>query len=273
MNTPKVVLRLVAIAGTIWTGEQAFGQALVDVGAFDAFRYSEVAFIPQGDKTRLIDASGCYLETLNTREGRVISNNGWGVTSEVHIANYTLVSFNGNIAIGTSGACFKSEGNIAVFRDDDLLGLIYTEDPADTSIGRLSLQEGGIVRLHAGDPTDLPLLDIMFDRHQLLLTEVDVVTSYCGGRYLVPNVYGQDINIARQTVLQAGWEPNVSIQDVEDSDFIAAQMREAGVEEVVGCSGTGMGYCSYRYSQNNASLLVSSIEPARVNSLRVDCDN
>ncbi|MDG1066879.1 MAG: hypothetical protein P8P40_00675, partial [Sulfitobacter sp.] len=215
-------------------------------------------------------ASHCFLETPTTTEGSVISNNGWAVTSEVIIANYTFVSFNGRIDTGTSGTCWKAEGNIAVFRNSDLQGVIYTNDPTNTSIGRLSRHEGGIVRLHTGEPTDFPILDVRYDNEQFTMSEVSEFTTYCQGRYLVPSVYGMDINEARHELIQIGWKP---IFESEDIGFIAELMRKDGITEVSGCSGTGMGYCGYQYAQDGAILRVSSIDPARVNGLWVDCRN
>lgn len=273
MIKSKFAVSLCVFAALNSLGQMSFGQSLVNSEGYETFLYSEVSSIPINDATKFEDAFGCFIETPTTTEGSVISDNGWAVTSEVKFAHYTFVSFNGRIDVGTSGTCWKAEGNIAVFLNSDLQGVIYTNDPANTSIGRLNLHEGGIIRLHTGEPTDLPVLDIQYASEQFAMSEVGEFTTYCEGRYLVPNVYGEDISEARHELLQMGWKPIISQRESDEIGLIAERMRQDGITEVVGCSGTGMGYCSYQYAHDGAILQVSSIEPARVNGLAVECGN
>ncbi|MBF9052689.1 hypothetical protein LSUCC1028_00335 [Rhodobacterales bacterium LSUCC1028] len=273
MNKSKFAVSLCVFAALNSLGQMSFGQSLVNSEGYETFLYSEVSSIPINDATKFEDAFGCFLETPTTTEGSAISDNGWAVTSEVKFANYTFVSFNGRIDVGTSGTCWKAEGNIAVFLNSDLQGVIYTNDPTNTSIGRLNLHEGGIIRLHTGEPTDLPVLDIQYASDQFTMSEVSEFTTYCEGRHLVPNVYEEDISEARHGLLQMGWKPNTSRRESDEIGFIAERMRQEGITEVVGCSGTGMGYCRYEYNQNNAVLVVTSIEPRRVTHVSVRCSN
>lgn len=273
MNKSKVAVSFCVFTALNSLGQMSFGQSLVNSERYEMFLYSEVSSLPVNDATKFDDAFGCFLETPTTPEGSVIFDSGWAVTSEVKFANYTFISFNGRIDLDTSWTCWNSEGNIAIFLDSVLQGVIYTNDPDDTSIGRLSLHEGGIIRLHMGEPTDFPVLDIKYTNEQFIMSEVSDFTTYCEGRYLVPNVYGKDINEARHELLQTGWKSNTPQLESEEIGFIAELMRQDGITEVLGCSGTGMGYCGYQYAQNDATLRVSSIEPAKVNGLGVECGN
>jgi hypothetical protein len=275
MKYSKIKTSLGGIAILMLVGQPSFGEIDLDIGKFEDFRYSTITSIPAGDPRKFKDASLCFLENVWTPEGEEIYKKGWAVTSEVRFAAYTLVSFNGKIEVGTSGTCFRSEGNIALFLNSKLQGLVYIDDPTDTSIGRLSLQEGGIIRLHNGDPTDFPVLDIRYTNDGFSFSEVSDFTTYCEGKNVVPNVYGMDIKEARHEIIKMGWRPLIFQSEGEEITPIVDKMRKEGITEVYNCSGTGMGYCDYSYYQQNDLLLnlleVSSIEPARVNSIRVDC--
>lgn len=99
----KIVVSFLTFACIALQGQNSSAQTLVDVEAFDTFRYTEIFAVRSGDRSAFQDAGHCFIQNPKTVEGRLISNNGWAVTSEVEITNYTFVSFNGRIEIGTSG--------------------------------------------------------------------------------------------------------------------------------------------------------------------------
>lgn len=236
---------------------------------FDTINFHELSSIPLGDSTKFANAQRCFDAQPKTRQGRWISAQEWAVTSEIEFSNYTFVSFHGQINIGTSGTCWRAQGNIAIFHGAELLGLVSSSESQDNQLGRLSLAEGGIIRVHSGDPSEIPVLDLRYTGDNFRLTELAAFTTYCEGQYVVPNVYNQDILEARNLIMQLGWMP--SDQVISDGGFRADRIRGEGIQEVIACSGTGMGYCAFEYSLNDVNLLVTTIDPTRVSNVEVIC--
>lgn len=247
----------------------AFANDIINTDKFNTVNFQSLASIPLGDISGFENAQRCFDVTPKTHQGRLISTQEWAVTSEIELADYTFVSFHGQINIGTSGTCWRAQGSIAIFHEAELLGLVSTSDPQDNRLGRLSLAEGGIIHVHSGDPSEMPVLDLRYTGHNFTLAEVAAFTTHCQGRYVVPNVYSLDIQEARDEIMQLGWRPSDNVNS--DGGFRADRIREDGIPEVIACSGTGMGYCTFEYSLNEVNLFITTIDPTRVTDVEVIC--
>jgi hypothetical protein len=72
----------------------------------------------------------------------------------------------------------------------------------------------------------------------------------------VPNLeVGMSYDRARQLIIEAGWQPIATTTDNPQDG--TASWRERGYNEVVACSGTGMGFCRFEFgAADNRKLVV-----------------
>ena len=73
-----------------------------------------------------------------------------------------------------------------------------------------------------------------------------------------PNVVGEPIREARQSLIEFAWEPTIQTEEVVLS--FVEEMRQSRIVETIDCAGTGFGYCSFEYENANASLYVTTSE-------------
>lgn len=75
---------------------------------------------------------------------------------------------------------------------------------------------------------------------------------YCKGRdHMVLNVPYDKV---RKIIMNNGWEPVTSEEHASDG-YRSAQYRDQGYVEVMGCSGTGMGYCLFVFENDKGVYL------------------
>lgn len=229
---------------------------VVTVDAFPEFRYTATSSLPTKD--REFTPYECNHQTYPvTLEGQAVAEHGWAVLSEIAISKYTLVSFAGKLERFTSSICHISEGNIAIFEDQLLTGIIYTANPEDELISWLDIQEGGRVRVFNGAGIHSPIADLVIRPGSISLEPIASYTSYCSGQELVPNIYGMDIREARLHLFEAGWSPTLPEDEIEQR-FLWSSPYQEGIFETRGCSGTGVNYCGYAYQNLGAELNVTS---------------
>ena len=204
--------------------------------------------------------------------GKRIHANGWGVISEVYLGPYTFVSFASKFEQGTSGTCKVLEGNVGVFWGDDLKAIIYATDSINSSISALELVEGGFVRAFSSHFGEEPIFDVSLSGSDVELIEVRKFQTFCAGRALVPNIYGLKSLAASQLLQNFNWKPVVGSDDLFGREM---ELKESGLNEVQGCSGTGLAHCLLKYHNKFGILDVVTIGEfdETIYSYTVTCDH
>lgn len=201
------------------------------------------------------------IDTPVTAAGQRVAASGWLVSSETEVNGLTLVSFVGSAEQGTSGTCLLSDGNVGIFREDRLRGLIYADPEVERGIGSLEAMDGDRVRIWDGDYLGQPLADIQIVGADLvILGQVATRDSFCKGQVSVPNLYGLPIHLARKALLAEGWSPAPSPDDLRPWIF---SMRDSW-PELQDCSGTGLGFCAWEYTKGpgqNLSVTTAGENP------------
>lgn len=225
----------------------------VTVDAFPEFRYAATSSLPSSEAEFGSDTCQ-YLTNPETVQGQVVAANGWAVLSEIEISKYTLVSFAGRLEQATSSMCYITEANIAIFEGPELAGIIYTVNKDDALISRLTLHEGGRVRVFHGAYIASPIADLVVQPGSITLEPIADYTSYCSGRALVPNIYGKGILAAREELLQSGWAPRTV--DADEVGWLPMDLLDLGATGAESCSGTGAAFCMFFYETNQAELRI-----------------
>tara|TARA_B100000767_G_C19744135_1_gene527643 strand:- start:204 stop:1001 length:798 start_codon:yes stop_codon:yes gene_type:complete len=205
-----------------------------------------------------------------TIAGIELQRSGWGVMSEISLGPYQFVSFAGEFNSGTSGMCQRKQGNIGVFQNQKITSIIYTKPEDNYLIGNLEVIEGGAIRVLSGGFVEWPVADIKLTSESYEVEEISKLQSFCAGKSIVPNIYGNTIPEARTKLLQYGWKPSKS----GDGLWTRAQkMKDSGITEVQSCSGFGFARCFFNYDGVSASLEVVTLGEVSevVNSYSVQC--
>ena len=221
-------------------------------------KFSYLKTIPMGPLPSDFDRGWCNDSIIEpvTLNGKIISAKSWGVLSEQSLGPFEFVSFAGEFKDGLSGSCIISQGNVAIFKAGELVGVIYTSSKDDELIGKLWIAEGGVVQLL--NPLFQSWADIKILKDKIQIEYKASVQSFCNGAVIVPNVVGEPIREARQSLIEFAWEP---IKQTEEVIFpFVEEMRQSGIVETIDCAGTGFGYCSFEYENANANLNVTTSE-------------
>lgn len=202
-----------------------------------------------------------YVATPASSGARAARARGWIVTGEAPLGPFTAVSFAGGFEPATSGTCFVQDGNVGIFRDDQLVAVAYAGRGSQQSLGKVSALEDGAVRVWSGDTLSQPLGDMRRESEGYLLHlgALAPFETFCSGRARVPNIYGMGIDKARRALMQAGWTPVPGNQDEDDRFGREKDLRKKGIVEVEGCSGTGFGFCAYGYKGSAGTLSVTTV--------------
>ena len=221
-------------------------------------KFSYLKTIPMGPLPNDFDKGWCDRSIIepNTISGKNILKKGWGILSEQSLGPFEFVSFAGEFKDGLSGSCIISQGNVAIFKAGELVGVIYTSLKDDELIGKLWIAEGGVVQLL--NPLFQSWADIKILKDKIQIEYKASVQSFCNGAVIVPNVVGEPIREARQSLIEFAWEPTIQTEEVVLS--FVEEMRQSRIVETIDCAGTGFGYCSFEYENANASLYVTTSE-------------
>jgi hypothetical protein len=220
------------------------------------FRFNVVKSIPKGPYPD-VSKGPCAWFSVPTDDqkfsiSRSIQNKGWGILSEVRLAKYHFIAFAGSFDGGTSGTCSISQSNIAIFEQDNLLGIIYLDASDASLIGSLRLMDAGFIRVFSGDTIQMPVADIHLSLSGFELKTISALTAYCNGTSIVPSVFGKDIIEARNELINYGFEP---IEAIEPSLPVwRMNLIDDGIREVDACSGSGYSFCKFRYKNENSSV-------------------
>ena len=195
--------------------------------------------------------NGTIIEPV-TLNGKIISAKSWGVLSEQSLGPFEFVSFAGEFQDGLSGSCIVNQGNVAIFKAGELVGVIYDSSKDYGLIGKLWIAEGGVVQLST--PRSSPWADIKILKDKIKIEYRASVQSFCNGSVIVPNIVGEPISEARKSLIEFAWEP---ITQTEEGSFSFIEgMRKSGIVETIDCGATG--FCSFEYQRPNRYLWVQS---------------
>jgi hypothetical protein len=220
------------------------------------FRFSVIKSIPNGPYPNVSEGPCAYFAVPTDDQKFSISgsiqNKGWGILSEVRLAKYHFIAFAGSFSGGTSSTCSISQSNIAIFEQNNLLGVVNLDAAEASLIGSIRLMDAGFIRVFSGDTIQMPVADIHLSLNGFELKTISALTAYCNGTSIVPSVFGKDIIEARNVLINYGFEP---IEAIEPS-LPAWRMHliDAGIREVDACSGTGYSFCRFSYKNENSSV-------------------
>lgn len=200
--------------------------------------------------------SHLFVETVSTPGGQDATAKGWHVTAELPLGDLTVVSFVGNATPATSGTCELLDGNVGFYSGGQLVALLYSTQPDDLMIGRIRPFGNGL-RILSGDVLPGTTADLVRTADQIAVTDPAKEEPVCNGAATVPEIEGLPIDEARKRLISAGWEP-VPGDPAQQSLGFAQDIASADVPEVEDCSGTGFGFCAYRYSGPAGELSVTT---------------
>lgn len=203
---------------------------------------------------------------------KAVAAKGWKITGELSAGRYQAVSFVGGAEPATSGACELSKGNVAFFEGGVLKAIAYGAGKGPM-IGRILPTGDGDLRIWDGDIVPGPVADVRISGDGgLAIGKVAAEEKVCGGKAVVPNIYGMPINRARAALQKAGWKPVAAAPEGEDPRLEALVAQ--GVVEAESCSGTGFGFCAFNYRGPAGTLGVTTVgdgEFPSVSSYGVAC--
>ncbi|MDZ3832568.1 MAG: hypothetical protein U0S50_12255 [Sphingopyxis sp.] len=214
--------------------------------------------LPRAPRAATRDACDWKQTEPRSAPGKQVAAAGWGVTNDLAVGRFQAVSFAGSFDPGTSGSCEIRDGNVAIFDGGHLIALAYVRRSTARSIGFAAPLEGGALRLWDGDILPQPLADIRISKARMTVGPVAAADRVCGGKAVVPNIYGQPINKARIALQAHGWTPVPGGTSINRTDPREAELARRGVPEVTGCSGTGFGFCAFEYQRQGATLSVTT---------------
>ena len=225
-------------------------------GDLNNFRFNAIKSIPNGPYPDVSKVPCAWFSVPTDDQkfsiSRSIQNKGWGILSEVRLAKYHFIAFAGSFDGGTSGICRISQSNIAIFEQDNLLGIIYLDGSDASLIGSIRLMDAGFIRVFSGDTIQMPVADIHLSLNAFELKTISDLTAHCNGTSIVPSVFGKDIIEARNVLINHGFEP---IEAIEPSLPVwRMHLINDGIREVDACSGIGYSFCKFRYKNENSSV-------------------
>lgn len=223
------------------------------------FRFGYLEAVPIGSDPDT-DSTHCKDFTISKLDQRfelsgTIRKKGWPVIAEVQFAQYKLIAFAGKFKPSTSSTCQISQSNIAVFENDDLLGVIYLGSSKETLIGGLELMDdGSFVRVFSGDLAQKPVAELHLSPTGLALKPISSIISYCDGKVIVPNTLGVNIEDGREIMFEFGFTP---IPNEQQSGSWASKYY-LGISEFVGCS-NGISWCLFEYENKHSTVVLSTL--------------
>jgi hypothetical protein len=191
--------------------------------------------------------------------GKIVESQGWGVISEVKFGPYEAVSFAGDFGWLAGGLCEMDEGNVALFRGSQLVALVYAPKTSTETIGTISLA-GDRLRIFDGGPAPEPIGDITLTADGVIdVVPIATEEVICGGKAVVPNIYGKSIDKVRSELIAAGWTPIQGRPLIPNypQGFLQS-LRESGIIEADTCAETGLASCTYTYKKGDVGLNVES---------------
>lgn len=200
-----------------------------------------------------------------TPEGKAVQAKGWAVLSEEEASGYRAVSFDGRADGDATGICILGEGNVALFKDGVLKAIVYAAKGAAHEISAAWSFEQRELRIFDTAWPSQPLADMRFGTSgSITIRPLAAQENVCGGKALVPNVYGMTLNHARDVLQRAGWSPQPDASKDPDAQFQGDASGVAfyaahGLPEAEGC-GVGMtiDQCAFGYDGKAGKLEITT---------------
>jgi hypothetical protein len=269
----------IAMAVLAMAGQGAAAEAPTFDSQVAGIHATALAQLPPAPAREPDDDPGCMDGRgggIRSAAARQLRAAGWAVNSEQLLDGYHLLGFHAHARAGISGSCLLRDGNVAVYRDSRLLGVVYgTPDDADAPAPVASVAASAAahtVRLWDGDIVASASADLQLGPDAIRVLPVAVDEAVCGGRARLPNVRGQPIAQARRALIAAGWTPRRAAAPAGD-DGLRQTLAADGIVELDDCSGTGFMYCGFGYTHaGGLALDVTTVgEGYRVQDYGVRC--
>ena len=192
-------------------------------------------------------------ETLRatTAGGKIAEQRGWRVVKEAQFHGLDAVLVVRGYDPGTSGHCFSKDPNLAFFKGDRIVGVLYSK--GKNGIGMNDVQNSGD-HLRVWDDVSA-VGQISLDGAALTFDRITGSDEVCDGKYRVPVVFGQPYSKARQILGNSGWIARPSTEETSEGD--RTEGYRTRFPEVDSCSGTGYAYCSFGLSAQDGVAKIS----------------
>ena len=213
-----------------------------------------------------------------TPAGKDAARRGWHVGGELPLGPYEAVAIFNEAGDGTSGSCLVVDGNVLVYRGEQLVAIAYgpptAEEHAVGDIGAITATTmPNTIRIWPGS-VGAPVADLNLTATGLAVTATASEEAFCDGHVRVPGIYGMTLKEARPRLKAFGWAPSPPKDDAnaDPSIDLAAHLRKEGWIEVHDCAGTGFGFCGVEYRHKNGALLeVTTVEGPSVIDYSARC--
>jgi hypothetical protein len=206
-----------------------------------------------------------HLKTDLEGNSKAIAKSGWGVTSVLTHGPFELVSFAGSFNSITSGMCIIEQTNIAVFQQNELIGLFYTLSDLDHKLGSIAADNLGKIQVFSQGGFSVLSFEIIFRKNRITL-DFPSDTIACEGDGVIPNLTFQSIFEVKRRLANYGWQPTLELSGNEDfmsyfekDPYYNTRRIEEDLPELITCSGTGMGYCKYLYEREKSYLEIITV--------------
>ena len=265
------LLLSMGVGSVALAGDTAFIKTFEIHQELPDFRFGYLEAVPSG--THLdINATDCPDFTIQKQDQRFelsgsIRKKGWPVIAEVQLAQYKFIAFAGKFKPNTSSTCEISQSNIAVFEDDELLGVIYLGNPEDALIGNLELMDAGFIRIYSGRFIWELVAELHLEPEGLrLITPISEFTAHCNGKAIVPNTLGENIADGREVMFKFGFTP-IPFEQMPGS---WTNEYFPGINELVGCS-NGITFCGFSYENEHSQVWLTTIGDTEIVRNEVSC--
>lgn len=215
-----------------------------------------------GENTQNCDA---IITKPQTPEGRAVQAKGWAVFAEADARGYRTVSFAGSVSSDITGLCIIGNGNVALFKNGALKAIVYTAKGAQREIGVAAPIEQGDLRIFDTAWPGRAFADMRFGADgSVTIHPLAAQEKVCGGKAVVPNIYGMKLDQARNVLRTAGWSPEPGAGKTPDARFqndppSVAFYADHGLPEVEGCGfGLTGNQCGFAYKGTAGRLEVTT---------------
>lgn len=221
------------------------------------------------------DNAFCPDPRPETPEGKWAQSRGWQIGSEDTLGPLTIVTVLRKFINGSGGECVAIDGRSLVFDHGKPIASIVTVSVDGFQLARSEETERGAIRL-IGAIEAAPYGDLVVKGRDIEIEPLPPSDTACHGKQIVPNIFGQPIQVARRILRRAGWRPvptrrHLPVLDDngmgdgwDGADYLYAD----GITEVTECEPHGQ--CSLGYRTRGATSTVVT-ESGTVTWYWIDC--
>lgn len=184
-----------------------------------------------------------------TPGGKAAKALGWKIVDERPLGRLTAVAIARGYEFWPGAECHEFDGVVALFEQEQPVGVLQRDDRYHIGLGRMEKMEGGALRVGTSMNVSAPIGDLSLTGRHLRFSPLAAVDRYCGGRAKVPNIYRMNILQARRALFRYGWRPYRDAPIDRDTLEYNAFYR-FGVTEIQAC----YKYCQFRYASRAGML-------------------